>query len=132
VSARPSNALVWFAVLGGGLAWVVQFVAGLAFTFAQCDQLGQRTMVPVRSWQAALAIAGTVVGLASTAVAVRLYRVSAVGEIPGHVRHGDDARPPVGRIQFLAVIGLVVNFLAVAIMVMTAIGAPLLRVCQQS
>lgn len=132
MSARPSNALVWFGVLGGGLAWVVQFVAGLAFTFAQCNQLGQRTMLPVRAWQAALAAAGAVVGLAAIAVATRLYRASAVGEIPGEVRHGDDAPPPVGRIQFLAVIGLVVNFLAVAIMVMTAIGAPLLRACQQS
>jgi hypothetical protein len=132
VSARPSNAFVWFGVLGGGLAWVVQFVAGLAFTFAQCNQLGQRTMLPVRSWQAALAVAGTVVGLAAIAVAARLYRASAVDDVPAHVRHGDDARPPVGRVQFLAVIGLVVNFLAVAIMVMTAIGAPLLGACQQS
>jgi hypothetical protein len=38
----------------------------------------------------------------------------------------------VGRINFLATTGLLVNTLALAIMLMTAIGAPLLRVCQQS
>jgi hypothetical protein len=38
----------------------------------------------------------------------------------------------VGRVNFLATTGLLVNALVLAIMIMTAIGAPLLRLCQQS
>ena len=129
---RPSDLVVWFGVLGGGLAWATQFVTGLAFTFAQCNQTDERTNLPVQSWQTALAGAGVLVGLASMVTAARIYRASAVGEIPEHLRRGDDARPPVGRINFLATVGLVVNSLALAIMVMTAVGAPLLQLCQQS
>jgi hypothetical protein len=130
---RPSTALLWFGVLGGGLAWVVQFVAGLQFTFAQCNSPSGRWQLPVQTWQSALAAGGVVVGLAATVVSWRIYRAtSEVDDVARHERLGEGFSPPVGRINFLATVGLLVNFLAVAIMVMTAIGAPLLRVCQQS
>lgn len=129
----PSNAVIWFAVLGGGVAWVVQFTAGLAFTWAGCQPDAARTMVAVRGWQSVLAIGGTVVGLLAVAVALRLYRQTArVDDVPASLRRGDGPAPPVGRVHFLATVGLLINALALAMMVMTAIGAPLLRVCQQS
>src|SRR5207302_4667513 len=37
VNYRPPTLLVWFAFAGGAVAWALQFVAGLAFSFAQCD-----------------------------------------------------------------------------------------------
>ncbi|MGI8712602.1 MAG: hypothetical protein ACR2NR_05335 [Solirubrobacteraceae bacterium] len=122
---------MWFGVMGGGTAFAIQFVAGLAFTFAQCGRSG-RTDVPVQSWQTALSAAGVLVGLTAMGTALRLYRASAVGDIPAHLREGDDAPPPIGRIHFLATVGLLVNLLAVTIMIMTAVGAPLLQQCQQS
>lgn len=132
MTRRPPTAAVWFAVLGGGLAWAIQFVAGLGVTFAQCEQTSGRTMVAVRTWQTIFSLAGTAIGLVSIVLAAWLYRATAIDDYPEHLRAGDDVPPPTGRIHFLATVGLVVNLLAVAIMVMTAIGAPLLRFCQQS
>jgi hypothetical protein len=130
---RPSTGLLWFGVLGGALAWVTQFVVGLQFTFAQCNSPAGRWQLPVQTWQSALAAAGVVVGLAATVVSWRIYHAtSEVDDVAEHERRGEGFAPPVGRINFLATVGLLVNFLAIAIMVMTAIGAPLLRVCQQS
>ena len=137
MTRRPSTALVWFGVLGGAVAWATQFVAGLAFTFAQCNAPPGRWQLPVRTWQSALAVAGSLVGLAAISVCVRIYRrtrgaggdADAVAETE---RAGKGTPPPLGRINFLATTGLLVNTLALAIMLMTAIGAPMLRVCQQS
>jgi hypothetical protein len=122
MSYRPSNALVWFGVLGGSVAWAVQFVANLAFSFAQCNQPTDRWQLPVRGWQIGLGAGALAVGLASWAVALRIYL---------RTKDADEA-PPDGRIQFLSVVGLTVNFLSLAIVVLTTVGAPLLEVCRQS
>lgn len=133
MSRRPSTPVLWFGVLGGGLAWAATFVAGLQFTYAQCNAPSHRWHLPVQTWQAALSAAGVLVGLAAAAVSLRIYlRTREGGEISEDERRGLGHTPPVGRINFLATTGLLVNLLSVAIMVMTAIGAPLLRVCQQS
>jgi hypothetical protein len=125
--------LVWFGVLGGAMAWGTQFLAGLGFTFAQCNAPPGRWELPVQTWQFWLAVAGVVVGLASVAVCVRLYRQTRdVDDAAATERAGEGTPPPVGRINFLATTGLLVNTLALAIMIMTAVGAPLLRLCQQS
>jgi hypothetical protein len=52
--------------------------------------------------------------------------------VPAAERRGEGSAPPTGRINFLSVVGLTVNFLSLAIMVMTGIGAPLLAMCRQS
>jgi hypothetical protein len=133
VTRRPSTALVWFGVLGGAVAWVTQFVAGLAFTFAQCNAPPGRWELPVQTWQSALAVAGVVVGVASVAVCLWLYRQTRdVHDAATTERLGEGTPPPAGRINFLATTGLLVNVLALAIMIMTAVGAPFLRLCQQS
>ena len=130
---RPSTALLWFGVLGGGLAWVAQFAVGLQFTWAQCNSPAGRWQLPVQAWQSALAAAGVAVGLAAMAVSWRIYRATRdIDHVADRERRGEGSPPPLGRINFLATVGLLVNFLTVTIMVMTAIGAPLLRVCQQS
>lgn len=133
MTRHPSTVLVWFGVLGGAVAWAAQFVAGLAFTFAQCNAPPGRWDLPVQAWQSGLAIAGIVVGLASIAVCVRLYRQTRdVDDAAETERLGKGTPPPVGRINFLATTGLLVNVLALSIMIMTAIGAPFLRLCQQA
>lgn len=133
MTRRPSTALVWFGVLGGAVAWGAQFVAGLAFTFAQCNAPPGRWELPVQTWQSALSIGGVVVGVISVVVCVRLYRQTRdVDDAAATERLGEGSPPPVGRINFLATTGLLVNILVLAIMIMTAIGAPFLRLCQQS
>ena len=134
MSDPPSDWLVWFGVLGGALAWVLQFVANLAFSFAQCNAPAGRWHLPVHGFQIGLSAAAVAVCLAAEGVCLRLYlRTSRLDHhIPEVERHGEGGPPPTGRINFLATVGLTVNFLALAIIVMTGIGAPLLTVCQQS
>ncbi len=121
-------------MIGGAAAWGVQFLANLAFTFAQCNAPGNRWQLPVHGWEIALSAVAIAVDLVAMAVCVRLFVQTY--QFDHHVaeaeRRGDGFIPPVGRVNFLSMVGITVNFLALAIMVMTAIGAPLLPVCQQS
>lgn len=129
----PSNPVLWFGVLGGAAAWTAQFVAGLYFTWAQCNQPGSRTQVAMQTWQTALASAGALIGVVSLGVALRIYlRTFRIGDVAGEERRGDGYAPPLGRVHFLAVVGLTVNFIVIIIMVLTAIGAPNLAFCQQA
>lgn len=131
---RPSTRLVWFALGGGAVAFALQFVAGLAFSFAQCEQQGvPRWHIPVRDWQVGLAIGGFLLGLASTAVAVQIFRRTfRIADIFGQERRGDGSQPPLGRIHFLAICGLTVNLLVLAIMGMDAVGTAIHGLCQQT
>lgn len=129
----PSNTLLWFGVLGGAAAWATQFLANLFFTFAQCDQPVQRWMLPVHSWEIGLSVLALAVGLSATAVSLTIFvRTGRVDDVSAKEREGRGTQPPLGRVHFLAMVGLLVNFLALAIIVMTGVGAPLLPVCQQS
>lgn len=131
MSFRASSPLVWFAVGGGACAWAVQFVVGVAFGFAECNQTGRG--VPVHAGQAAASGAAALVALASIAAGVWLFRNTyRVGDVFGEERRGDGAPPPIGRIHFLALVGLTVNFLALAIIVMDGIGPSLLPLCEQA
>ena len=133
MSFKPNSALVWFAVGGGPIAFALQFVAGIAFSFAQCNQPGGRWRLPVHSWQVALAAGGLVIGIASMATAIWLFvRTFRIGDVFEEERSGGGSAPPLGRIHFLSIIGLAVNFLTLLIIVMDGIGAPLLSLCQQS
>jgi hypothetical protein len=125
--------VVWFAVLGGAIAWVVQFVANLSLTWAQCNAPPGRWHVPVHAISIGISAVAVAVGVISMAIALWLYMYTyqfkhvAVAE-----RRGEGSPAPTGRINFLSVVGLTVNFLALAIMIMTGIGAPLLSVCKQA
>ncbi len=132
MSGSPSNRLLWFGVLGGAVAWAVQFVANLAFTLAQCQQPA-RWMLPVHSWEIGISVAALLVGLASSACALSLFRRTYhIDHVMVQELHGDGHQPPLGRVHFLSIIGLTLNVISMTIIVMTAIGAPLLPVCQQS
>jgi hypothetical protein len=134
MSDPPSDALVWFGVLGGAIAWALQFVANLALSFAQCNAPAGRWHLPIHQLQIGLSVAALAVGLAAEVVSLRLFlrTYHLDHHIPEAERHGEGGAPPTGRISFLSMVGLTVNFLALAIIVMTGIGAPLLPICQQS
>ena len=125
--------LIWFGVLGGAIAWAVQFVANLAFTFAQCNAPAGRWQLPLHDWELGLSLAAIVVVLAAEGVCGWIFvRTSKHDAVAAPERRGDGSPPPTGRINSLSMMGLLVNFLALAIVVMTAVGAPLLPICQQS
>lgn len=130
MTTRRSNLLLWFGVLGGALAWAVQFIANLAFGWARCNPPVTRWALPVHGWEIALSAGALVVGLASLTVSTVIFIRSK--DVAGQELQGMGTPPPLGRINFLAVMGILVNVLAIAIIVMTGIGAPMLGVCQQS
>ena len=132
MKAARSNLVVWFGVLGGSVAWAVQFVTSLFLTFYDCGA-GARATVQLHPIQVALGVAAIIVGLASTGVAAWLYRdTRRAREMSLQVIRGFGGEPPLARIHFLAIVGLTVNFLSLAIVVMTTIGSPELLNCRQS
>jgi len=127
-----SNLVVWFGVLGGSVAWAVQFVTNLFLTFYTCGAAAGSSL-PLHPIQTAMGIAALVVGLASTATAAWLFRdTRQAREMSLKVIRGFGGDPPVARVHFLAIVGLTVNFLSLAIVVMTTIGSPVLLDCRQS
>jgi hypothetical protein len=130
---NPPSALVWFGVAGGAFAWAAVHVAGYGFSLRRC--IPTRTGVPLglHPWQIAIAAGGALVAIASIGVSVWLFlQTFRVGDAAGMERRGDGSPPPVGRIQFLSMVGVTVNILALAIIVLDGVGAPLLTACQQS
>ena len=129
----PSNARVWFAVAGGPTAWAVQFAINLTFTFARCNAPSRRFIVPVHTIEIAVSVVAFLIGLIAMLISGWLFLVTNdIDHVAQAEMRGLGSAPPTGRINFLAMVGLTVNFLSLAIIVMTAIGAPLLPVCQQS
>lgn len=127
-----SNLVIWFGVLGGPLAWATQFVTNLFLSFFECGAEA-RGSVPLHSLQVALGSAALLVALASIGLAAWLFRDTVSDrELSRKVIRGFGGKPPIARIHFLAIVGLTVNFLAIAIIVMTTIGAPALLECRQS
>jgi hypothetical protein len=121
MSARPSNILVWFGVLGGALAWAGQHVAGIALGWDRCNPPGGRP-VPFHALAVAIAVVGVAIAAAAELVALLIFRAT----------RGTGNHPPVGRIHFLSVVALTVNPLALAIMVLSGVGSAVLSLCTQS
>lgn len=127
------NILLWFGILGGPLAWAVGFVAAYGFALAQCNPPVTRWQLPVHGWQMALAAGALVVGLASMLVSVRVFlRTRNIDDVMKDELAVEGHAPPLGRVHFLSIVGLTVDFLALTIVIICGIGAPLLTVCRQS
>ncbi len=129
----PPTALVWFGVIGGGLAWALQHVVGQGFGLAHCFPTGTSLGLPLSTWQIAAAAAAALVTLAAMGVSLWIFlRTFRIGDVAGMERRGDGAPPPPGRLQFLSMTGLTVNVLVLAIIVLSGVGGPILHLCQQS
>jgi membrane protein required for beta-lactamase induction len=119
--------LVWFAVLGGPIAWALQFLFAMQFGLARCESPYGRFQFPVHVISATLGAIGVVVGVLATLVAIAVFRATRADE---HTQ--DPSQITNGRLHFLAYVGIVVNPLTATICAMVAIGVPLLDLCQQS
>jgi ABC-type transport system involved in cytochrome c biogenesis permease subunit len=117
------NALVWFGVLGGPVAWAVQFLLAMQIGLARCESPDARFQLPVHAWAIGLAAAGVLVGALAGVASLAVFRAT---------RHAAPDDVPAGRLHFLGAIGMTVNPLTVTLCAMTGIAIPLLGLCHQS
>jgi hypothetical protein len=121
VTLRRLSALQWFGLLGGAAAWIVQFLGGFWVTQATCNT-GTTWSIDNDAWQLGLLASGAaLVVLAQAAAAIVFVRTRGVG---------DDAKPPHGRLHFLAGAALVANILFGTIMVLSGVASVTGSLCR--
>lgn len=114
------------------MAWAGVHVVGYAIGLARCDSPDARFQLPLHALQIAASAVGVAIAILAELAAFTIWnRTREGGKGVGREGIGENGAPT-GRVHFLATIGLTVNPLALAIMVMTGIGAPLLPLCHQS
>lgn len=121
----PVSAPLWFAVLGAPLAWTAQFSIGYWLAEAQCSQVGRaRWDVDVGVWMIPLTAVAALLAIAAGLTALALFRRTREEEYA--------SPPPQGRIHFLAIVGMAVTPLFLAMIALTAIGVLIHVPCSQS
>jgi len=114
--------LSWYALLGAPIAWTVLHVSGFGVATAACSTFGSANDIALEPWSLALSI-----GCAAAALGALLAAVVVWWSTRGV---DDSAPPPVGRIHFLAVIGLIIAPLFIAIILMSGIAGTTLGCTQ--
>ena len=114
--------LSWYGLLGAPFAWTVFHVAGFAIATGACSPWGISTGTDVQP--ATLAITFGCVALA-------IAGLFAAGLVYLSTREVDEeGAPPLGRIHFLAVVGLAIAPLFIAIILMAGLGGTALGCVQ--
>jgi hypothetical protein len=112
--------LTWFGALGAPFAWTLQFLVGFFFAEAACNEAGTRWSVPVDG-----------AAIAATAVAAAVAVLAGLSALAVFRETRDEKEPPLGRVHFLATIGMVVSLLFLFIIVMNGVGVAVLANCHQ-
>jgi uncharacterized protein (DUF58 family) len=119
-----ASPLMWFAVAGAPLAWVVEFALGYWATQTACSVPGDGWDVHLNAWGIVLMAISFVVAIAAGLTAVGLFRGTEGADV--------EESPPAGRVRFLATVGMTVTVLFTFIIVMTGLGIVILPDCHQS
>jgi hypothetical protein len=114
--------LTWYGLLGAPFAWTLFHVVGVGIAMGVCSPVGARVDATLQPWSIVLTAAAVAVAFGALLAAGLVYLSTRGVE--------DDAAPPVGRIHFLAVIGLTITPLFIAIILMSGIGGTSLG-CRQ-
>jgi hypothetical protein len=122
--ASPVSPVLWYAVLGAPIAWALQFWVGYWVSQARCDRPGYAAPADLTAWTIVAGIAALAVAFGALVTSIALYRRAADAETKGP--------PPDGRIKFLAVVGMAVAPLFIAIIAMTSSGVLVLMPCTQA
>jgi hypothetical protein len=121
----PIAWLQWTGILAAPAGWILTFMVGLWFTFAQCNP-ATAGHLPVDAWT----IAATVVG-ATLALLGLLAAIATLRAVSGDEDDAAAAPPPRSRVHFMAIVGITISPLLLAIILMSGIGATFLT-CHQS
>ncbi|HEV8462143.1 MAG TPA: hypothetical protein VGQ38_15695 [Gaiellaceae bacterium] len=111
------EALQWYALLGGALAWTTQHVLGYFVSTAACtDSTSHASTV-----QIAIAVGAVLLILAAEAAAVVVFRATSL-----------DEEPPSGRLHFFAQAAILGNVLFLLVVVLNGVGTVYHLPCAQS
>jgi hypothetical protein len=124
VPTSPVSPRLWFAVAGAPLAWLFQFTVSYWLAEARCSVAGRSSDYAIDPWVIATGAASFAVGVFALATAVAIWRATSDTD--------DDDDPPLGRVHFLASIGIAVAPLFLAIIAMNSVGVGVLESCNQS
>ncbi|HXE45714.1 MAG TPA: hypothetical protein VN635_11000 [Conexibacter sp.] len=115
--------LLWFGVLGAPAAWALTHLAGVELSQASCMEAarGGGWNLHFDAWTIAVFATMAAIAVAAEVAAVLTFRAT---------RDASSA-PPRGRIHFLAIIGMTIGPLFLAMILMGGLGAVLLERCQQ-
>jgi len=121
----PVAWLQWTGILAAPAGWIITFMVGLWFTFAQCTS-ATKVMLPVEAWTIVATAVGACLAVLGFTAALTTWRIATHED-------GDaaEAPPPRSRIHFMAVVGLTISPLLLAIILMSGIGA-VIHSCQQA
>jgi hypothetical protein len=115
--------LLWVGVLGAPAAWTVQHMTGYALTEARCREAATAGgwSLDMDAWTIAVTAVAAVAAIAAMGAAIVTFRATRGAE-----------EPPRERIHFLAVIGITIGPLFLAMILMSGLGAVVLPQCVQS
>jgi hypothetical protein len=108
--STPASLLLWIGVLGAPIAWAAQLVVGYGAEEADCSR-GGGSFDSSQPLNVGVSIGAGVVGVASLLVAFGLWRRTRERDVDGR-----------GRVTFMAVTGILVSLLFLALIAVTAIG----------
>jgi hypothetical protein len=118
------EALQWFGLFAGPLAFMAYHVAGLFSVFADCNPAGARWSVPQHAIELAVTIAAAAVIVAAELAALAAFRATKDVDQEGE--------PPLGRIHFLSMASLVIGPLFLTLVLLGGIGAVVHPDCHQA
>ena len=118
------EALQWFGLFAGPLAFAAQHVAEVFASLADCNPAGSGWGVPQHGIQIGLTAAAALVVVAAEAAAFAAFRETR------ELGHEDE--PPLGRIRFLATASLVIGPLFLALVLLSGLGAVAHPNCHQA
>lgn len=117
--------LLWFAVLGGAIAWAIHLFAAWSMDELACA--GGHQNLSGFPLSAAVGVAVAVPGLvAAAALVASCLALRRTGAVPAGVEQRS-----VGRAQLLAVIGVFLNILSLSIIVLGGVATLVLAPCQR-
>jgi hypothetical protein len=121
---RRLEALQWFGLFGGALAWAVQFVMGYGVGQAACSAGSRHWGIGGKAWQVALMAGAGAVAVLALVAAVVVLRATRDTEY--------DGTPPDGRRRFFAHAAAAANVVFLAIILNTGLVALHHFPCHQS
>jgi hypothetical protein len=124
----PTAALMWVGLVGAPVAWVCQFLVGFGVSLAACGAGGRQWGIPVDGWTLAATVVAATIAVLGEAAAVAAFWTTRAARGSG----GADEPPPLGRVHFLATVGMTTTVLFLLIILLSGLGSVALPNCHQS